>query len=82
MPPHQHLHAQILFSNSVSLILNQSNPHAEAFLEKNNHPRSYASFFRNAMQIDGLSFEKGLVALVGFAKGYKETPGEGQLFDT
>lgn len=52
------------------------------FLKTNNHPRSYASFFRNAMQIDGLSFEKGLVVFVGFAKGYKETPGEGQLLDT
>lgn len=33
------------------------------------------------MQIDGLSFEKGLVAFVGFVKGYKETPGEGQLLN-
>ena len=32
------------------------------------------------MQIDGLSFEKGLVAFVGFAKGYKETPGKDSCF--
>lgn len=31
-------------------------------------------------KIHSLSFEKGLVAFVGFVKGYKQKAGEGQLF--
>jgi len=84
MPLHQPWHAQIIFSNSISLtLLTSTRIHMKKLcLKRKNNPRCYAFFFRNATQIAGLSFEQGLVAFVGFAKGYKETPGEGQLFHT